>query len=143
MIKRLEKADAEKLCAINGDFLDGWNNQMLERGFDGGRLNALGAFDGDNLVGYILYSLGVDDADIEIILTCPSHRRKGVASALYLTAEREIIESGKQKIFLEVRQSNEGAIALYERLGFNQVSCRKKYYNDGEDAFVFVKEIVK
>lgn len=41
------------------------------------------------------------------------------------------------KIFLEVRKSNIAAQKLYEGLGFNLVTQRKKYYQDGEDAYVY------
>ena len=44
---------------------------------------------------------------------------------------------GVDEIFLEVRPTNSSAIKLYEKLGFENISVRKKYYSDGEDAMVF------
>jgi len=42
-------------------------------------------------------------------------------------------------VFLEVRESNAPARALYGRAGFVSIAVRKKYYGDGEDAVVMVK----
>ena len=44
-------------------------------------------------------------------------------------------------MFLEVRSSNTPAINLYKKAGFTNLSVRKKYYDDGEDAVVMAKEL--
>ena len=48
---------------------------------------------------------------------------------------------GIEKIFLEVRASNTPARNLYIQNGYNEISIRKKYYSDNEDAIVMAKEI--
>ena len=50
-------------------------------------------------------------------------------------------ERGAQEVFLEVRVSNAPAIALYKRFGFESVNVRKRYYPDGEDAFLMALEL--
>ena len=53
----------------------------------------------------------------------------------------ELKKRGSHALMLEVRVSNAGAIALYEKLGFYQVGCRKNYYrNPKEDALILRKE---
>ena len=59
---------------------------------------------------------------------------------IYQQALEDIKEKGVGKVFLEVRKSNSVAIKLYGDLGFNLVSERKKYYSDGENALVMLKE---
>ena len=66
----------------------------------------------------------------------PDHRRQGIASALLdeLLAE---IDDPAARYTLEVRQSNLGAIRLYERYGFRSAGRRRRYYQDnGEDALI-------
>jgi ribosomal-protein-alanine N-acetyltransferase len=56
------------------------------------------------------------------------------------------IDLGAENAFLEVRVSNQAAIVLYERIGFQQVGLRKQYYPDGdgrEDALVYLLELEK
>ena len=61
---------------------------------------------------------------------------QGVATAL-LTALLERLPSRDEQVTLEVRQSNAGAIALYERFGFKAAGVRRRYYQDnGEDAVI-------
>jgi cellulose biosynthesis protein BcsQ len=54
---------------------------------------------------------------------------------------KELKNQGIEKIFLEVRKSNIPAKSLYEKIGYKEISVRKKYYSDGEDAVVMAKEI--
>ena len=46
-----------------------------------------------------------------------------------------------QNVNLEVRVSNVKAIALYQKFGFKNVSVRKRYYSNGEDAYLMIKEL--
>lgn len=66
----------------------------------------------------------------------PDYRRKNVASTLI----NHFINYAKQNNFefltLEVRRSNEAAIACYEKFGFREVGVRKKYYEHKEDALL-------
>jgi ribosomal-protein-alanine N-acetyltransferase len=66
----------------------------------------------------------------------PAHRRNGIATAL-LTGLIERINDTRARFTLEVRESNVGAIALYERYGFRAAGRRRRYYQDnGEDAVI-------
>ena len=66
----------------------------------------------------------------------PDVRRTGVATAL-LTELMERVDDAHARYTLEVRQSNDPAIALYERFGFQVAGMRRRYYQDnGEDALI-------
>jgi [ribosomal protein S18]-alanine N-acetyltransferase len=66
----------------------------------------------------------------------PDHRRRGVASALLADLIARVDEA-EPRFTLEVRTSNAGAIALYERFGFRAAGLRRRYYQDnGEDAVI-------
>ena len=123
------------------DFSDGWNKNMLNSAFETGRFMALGAHLDGSLVGIITASVGLDDADIESVYVRVEHRRKGIANELLNKIERELISRGIEKVLLEVRESNISARALYAKKGYADISVRKKYYHDGENAVVMVKEL--
>jgi ribosomal-protein-alanine N-acetyltransferase len=69
------------------------------------------------------------------------HRGKGVGKALMLEGINGVISRRGDEIYLEVRVSNEGAITMYERLGFLKKSRLRSYYRDGEDAFLMALEL--
>ncbi|MFM2083849.1 MAG: ribosomal protein S18-alanine N-acetyltransferase [Pseudomonadota bacterium] len=79
---------------------------------------------------------GVDDAEILHIETLPSHRRQGLAQSLLTEAFDWARQHQRQAVWLEVRAGNDAAVSLYRKTGFVQISTRKRYYADGEDALV-------
>ena len=140
-IKSLSKQSVSQILELyDGNFSDGWSQNMLNSGFDGGRLFAFGVFNEQQLVGVITFSLGVDDADIEGVVVDKNYRGKGLAQSLIESAHSFIKEKGIQKVLLEVRQTNTPAINLYQKVGYKQISVRKNYYSDGENALVLIKE---
>lgn len=79
-------------------------------------------------------------ADVMNVAVSPALRRRGIARALFVELERRLPEI--DELFLEVRASNSGAIALYRTLGFEQVGRRPNYYLDPrEDALILRKEL--
>lgn len=79
-------------------------------------------------------------ADVMNVAVSPALRRRGIARALFAELERRLPEI--DELFLEVRASNSGAIALYRTLGFEQVGHRPNYYLDPrEDALILRKEL--
>jgi ribosomal-protein-alanine N-acetyltransferase len=91
------------------------------------------------VLGYTLMSLAVDEAHILNICSSPLHRREGVASFLLQHAIGVARQSGAKALFLEVRPSNAGAVALYYGFGFGRVGLRRSYYpafHGREDALV-------
>ena len=96
------------------------------------------ALDGEEVVGYVGSQTVLGEADMMNIAVAHSHRRQGIARLL---VEELIRQLDANMLTLEVRASNEGAIALYESLGFRQVGLRKNYYRKPkEDALILRKE---
>ena len=102
---------------------------MLKDSLESKYTNGIGAFDGEILVGYVMWLETLDCFEILNVATDPSFRRRGIGKRLMELCSGYCKSLGVFKIFLEVRQSNAGAIALYERLGFKSVGMRKNYYN--------------
>lgn len=78
----------------------------------------------------------VDEGELLTVGTAPEARRRGLGRALVARVLASAAARGVRTLTLEVRRSNEAAIALYERLGFDTVTVRRAYYADGEDALV-------
>ena len=87
------------------------------------------------LFGYTICSRYADVWHVMNIAVDPPMRRRGIATALLAGV---IERAGQGESFtLEVRPSNPGAIALYERFGFRTAGTRPRYYRDtGEDAVI-------
>jgi [ribosomal protein S18]-alanine N-acetyltransferase len=87
------------------------------------------------LLAYTICSRYADAWHLMNIAVDPPARRRGIGSAL-LAALIERAGAG-ESYTLEVRPSNPGAIALYERFGFRSAGTRPRYYRDtGEDAVI-------
>ena len=96
----------------------------------------------DQIIGYGGMWLIVDEIHITNIALATEFRGKGYSKVLI----DALIQFGQEKQFehmtLEVRESNQVAISLYEQFGFVSVGKRPKYYIDtGEDALVMWKEL--
>jgi ribosomal-protein-alanine N-acetyltransferase len=74
------------------------------------------------------------------VAVLPEHQRKGIGKALVEKALEGMLDYGAGETYLEVRISNEPAIDLYKKLGFNIIRRIVGYYRDGEDAYVMAKK---
>jgi [ribosomal protein S18]-alanine N-acetyltransferase len=83
----------------------------------------------------------VDELHIATIATHPDFRRQGIGTQILTTALKEASAAGVRRAFLEVRESNEAAQAMYRKFGFESTGRRAKYYKDnGEDAILMTLE---
>ena len=98
------------------------------------------ASDQDKLIGFIAVDLrrSQQTAWIATLGVMPEYRKSGIGSTLIQTCEEEV---GLSKIKLSVRQSNQPAIQLYQKHGYQQIEVWKKYYKGGDNALVFEKII--
>jgi ribosomal-protein-alanine N-acetyltransferase len=77
--------------------------------------------------------------ELENIVVAENARRRGVGTLLLSELIAHAKNDGGRAIFLEVRESNESARALYRRLGFQPQGLRKNYYsNPAEDAVLYL-----
>lgn len=106
--------------------------EMMRRG----ERTYIAALEGKALVGYAGVLYAGDDAHVTNIAVAAQHQRRGVATRLLAELAWAAIERGCTGMTLEVRVSNLGAQALYERFGFEAAGVRKNYYENVEDAIV-------
>jgi ribosomal-protein-alanine N-acetyltransferase len=101
----------------------------------------LGAFEGADLIGYVINSRYVDAWHVMNVAVHPEQQRRGVATAL-LERLFELTRGDERRGYtLEVRVSNDDAIRLYEKLGFESRGIRRGYYTDNrEDALIMWRD---
>lgn len=87
------------------------------------------------LAAYIVFWVVYGEAHILNLSVHPDYRRQGIGEELLSAALDMMQRSLVYEVFLEVRKSNEAAIALYRKLDFKESYEREKYYGD-EDAIV-------
>ena len=98
----------------------------------------------NSLAGYAAYWAALDEAQITNIAVAPDWRRRGVGRMLLEALISLAVDDGLQRLFLEVRQSNLAAIALYQSAGFQAIGIRRGYYQDNdEDAIIMLKNIAQ
>lgn len=94
--------------------------------------------------GYLGMHIVLDECYIANIAVKESFRRKGIANELLKTGEETAIKENCTFISLEVRLSNEKAIALYKKRGYNEVGERKNFYSEPtENALIMTKTFSK
>jgi len=110
------------------------------------------AEENEEIAGYIMcrievglsnYGFGglIRKGHVVSIAVMPQYRRRGIANALISRALEGMHYYKAKQCFLEVRVTNEVAISLYKRLGFEITRTINGYYSDGEDAYVMTKRL--
>lgn len=93
----------------------------------------------DKIVAYVFMMVVLDEATVLNITVDPAYQGKGLGRKLLRYVKTELSKKGIVSIFLEVRESNRNALALYESEGFHEIDVRKNYYptkNGHEDAII-------
>lgn len=94
-----------------------------------------------HIIGYASLWLMLDESHLTSIAVREACRRQGIGEFLLISIIDLSVRLNAQVVTLEVRVSNLGAQALYERYGFAKVGVRRRYYSDnGEDAFIMTTD---
>ena len=147
IIREANKNDFEQVLNIeNSCFSDPYPVDHMEYEFNENPLNKiLVATIKDNIVGFIDYMITFNSATITQIAVLANYRKMGIGSKLLKEMEKTFpqdIEDVVENVTLEVRKSNEAAINLYKKDGYEEVVIKKNYYKDGEDAIYMVKRLL-
>ena len=93
--------------------------------------------------GFLLARQVADEGEILNLAVNPACRRHGDGSALVKRLLLTFRQRGVTRVFLEVRESNAGGLAFYERLGFQRKGVRESYYRDPVEAAVLMEACTK
>ena len=100
------------------------------------------AIEEEGVIGYCGVYKVMNSADITNVAVKKDKRKKGVAKQLLKEAIKDAKSEQIKEIMLEVRESNEAAIFLYKKIGFQSITKRKKYYKHPvEDAIIMLLKI--
>jgi ribosomal-protein-alanine N-acetyltransferase len=136
-LDHLDDIEAIEKCAYRTP----WSRSMFASELAKPSSICLGAFEGDGLVGYVINSRYVDAWHVMNVAVAPSHQRRGIATQLLEHLFDLTRDDERRGYTLEVRTSNEDAIRLYEKLGFERRGLRRGYYTDNrEDALIMWRD---
>jgi ribosomal-protein-alanine N-acetyltransferase len=151
-IERASPDDAPGLAALEAEcFSHPWTEVQFQDEVSYGppgavlllRGAASAAEPGRGIRAYCVYRLTVEEMEILNVAVRPGWRRRGLGRWLVRFAMAKAARAGARRAFLEVRQSNTGALALYDALGFTRLSVRRRYYREPcEDALVLGHDLL-
>ena len=136
-------ADLESVVAIErASFADPWTSESFLSVLGLPHMRFLVAEAGDELLGYVVAMVVADEGEVADLAVAPASRRRGIGGLLLDRVAEDVAQRGTRSLYLEVRESNTGARALYESRGFVAVGRRRGYYqHPREDALLLRREI--
>lgn len=145
--KPLDAVHVDEVARLEGELMgsDAWNSALVADELGRADRTWWAAYEADpkmplssdaRMLGYA--GGWVVDGDVQIlkVAVLPEMRRRGIARELLARVAGDARNLGASTSSLEVRASNLGAQALYERLGYESLGKRPRYYSDGEDAVI-------
>ena len=139
MIRPATAADADAIAILEAECQgdDAWSATLVRDGVSGGlpTISYLVA-EQDGVVGYAVASYAGDIAELQRIGVAGDHRRRGLATALLDEVIAHAPSTGADRMLIEVRADNSGALGFYAAHGFVEIDRRSRYYRDGTDAVV-------
>lgn len=93
------------------------------------------------VIGYAVASVAGDVVELQRIGVDPAHRRRGVAGELLDQVVEVARAADADRVLLEVREDNAGALAFYAARGFVELARRQRYYRDGASAVVMERSV--
>jgi len=132
--------DAPAIAALEAVALgrDAWSPGLVAEGVAGAvpTVHYRVVRQAGEVVAYAVVSVAGDVAELQRIAVAPDRRRAGLAGALLADVRRRATAEGAERLLLEVREDNAGALAFYLASGFGELARRPRYYRDGATAVV-------
>ena len=144
IIREMTESDLDAVLAIEISLFssEAWDRDgFLYEMNDNPYATVFVAWEDDQVIGFVDLWIMYEQAQISDIAVSAVHQKQGVGQQLMNKAIALAINKQCDVMSLEVRVSNDKAIALYQKNNFINAGLRKKYYADGEDAVLMVKSI--
>lgn len=142
-ISPMDPADLDTIMPLEREaFADPWTRRMYLSDLTDNPLATYRVIRGGDgsgvppILGWGGFWLLVDEAHIATVAAHPQYRGCGLGQWLVIALLDKAQERGARVATLEVRASNLSAQKLYDKLGFDVVGLRRKYYRDGEDGLI-------
>jgi [ribosomal protein S18]-alanine N-acetyltransferase len=135
------RPDADAIAALSRDCIEqglrwSWTVQRVRRCIDDRDTNVAVIRDQGVIAGFAIMKYGDDEAQLFLLAVRPSHRRRGIGAALLSWLALTARTAGIKVIRLQVRATNDAAIAFYRSVGFRATAVHAAYYQGAEDALL-------
>lgn len=133
-IRKISENDIEAVAALEAEiFPDPWSAKSIKETYEQKHALIFGAYQEKQLIGYVIFYYILDEGEIARIAVSPSYRRQGVAEQIFQALIAFCKEKNVERILLDVRVSNEPAIAFYKKAGFAEDGIRKNFYDNPKE----------
>ena len=123
-------------------FSQPWSEDGLRHYLENGQTLFIVAKHDNEVAGYAAVLCAADEGNLVSIAVDEEFRNMGIAREILDILYEELVKNGVEKIFLEVRESNEAAISLYRSENFEEIGKRKGFYEKPkEDALLFMRNL--
>jgi ribosomal-protein-alanine N-acetyltransferase len=141
-VRAAAAADAPALYRLAAaSFARPWSSDALHEELAAPGVRGLIAGEGGRAVGFLLGRAVAGEAEILLLGVLELERRRGVGRMLLEHYLNELRDARTRRVTLEVRESNEPALALYRAAGFLPCGRRPRYYAGGESALLLGAEL--
>lgn len=141
-VRRFRVEDTEALAAIVEESPEAatWSRSSYAKfAQEDGALALVSEADGE-IRGFLIGRRVDVQGEVLNMAVLASHRRKAVGTALLVAALAEFRLRAVENAYLEVRESNTGAIAFYEKHGFVKTGIRKGYYRNPDESAITMEK---
>ncbi len=143
-IRQMTEEDVAAVAALEVEnFSRPWSYDAFFKTLSDENYIVIIAKEADALLGYCVLLCTGEEADITNVCTAPVARGKGVATGMLTALMEEGKSRGVAEFFLEVRESNVPARALYTKFGFEEIGLRKNYYEEPREHAVLMRYTVE
>lgn len=106
-----------------------WSEKAFRDSMESDNTIYIVAKENNNVAGYAGMYLSFEEGNITNVAVNPLSSRKGIGEKIVRDILNRAYEKGVRDVFLEVRETNSVAIALYEKIGFKEEGIRKNFYD--------------
>ncbi|MBP9216539.1 MAG: ribosomal protein S18-alanine N-acetyltransferase [Agitococcus sp.] len=127
VLRLMTTADISAVCAIEQQVQYApWTPKLFSDSLE--RHLCWVAQKNQQVVGFFVVQFIVDEAHLLNIAVDPTQQKQGIGRVLLDNVQQQAIAKKANTIFLELRATNQRALALYQMAGFNEIGLRKNYY---------------
>ncbi|MBO5949236.1 MAG: ribosomal protein S18-alanine N-acetyltransferase [Fibrobacteraceae bacterium] len=138
LLRKMELSDVGDVLNLQANlaFLD-WSLEQYKKELQASSTLSFVIQKQESVVGFALFHLLADESELLAIAVAEEFQQTGLGKILFNAGKNELQNRGAEKLFLEVRESNEKAKKFYQNLGAVFIGTRTKYYKNGESAILY------
>lgn len=145
-LKPAVASDAWQIAAMSRDLIEAglawsWTPDRIARSIRCPDTVVLVARDGGKIVGFAIMDFGQEEAHLNLLAVDPKYRRAKLGRRLIEWLETSALVAGISVVYLEVRATNKGSQAFYERIGYQKIGRAPGYYGGCEAAIRMARDL--